>query len=82
MLRQRSAKAWSEVSCVVQQITVKVHSGDDDTYSPEVTFDYLDRLYFKLSEAEGTIDDNSFFKSSEFKAEHSNSIVERDQYAR
>ncbi len=41
MLQVQSAKNWKEVECVVRNIGVQVHPGsDNDTYSPEVTFDY------------------------------------------
>ncbi len=40
-LQVQSAKNWNEVGCVVRHIGIKVHPGsDNDTYSPEVTFDY------------------------------------------
>ena len=41
-LQVQSAKNWNEVGCVVRHIGIKVHPGsDNDTYSPEVTFDYI-----------------------------------------
>ena len=41
-LQLRSAKSrWIEVPCVVHKIEVKIHSGDSNTYSPDVLFEYV-----------------------------------------